>query len=85
MTALASKLENLALHFMKVKEWKGKVIFLHEVAEGTADRSYGIQVAKLAGLPNLVVERATQVLNILEQVGANGQGVAQGQKMYTLN
>jgi len=85
MTALASKLENLALHFMKVKEWEGKVIFLHEVAEGAADRSYGIQVAKLAGLPNVVVERATQVLNILEQVGVNGQSVAQGQKMDTLN
>jgi DNA mismatch repair protein MutS len=42
-------------------------------------------VAKLAGLPNVVVERATQVLNILEQVGVNGQSVAQGQKMDTLN
>lgn len=78
MTALAAKLDNLALHFMKVKEWQGEVIFLHEVAAGSADRSYGIQVAKLAGLPKVVVERATQVLHTLEQ---GGQGAAQGQKM----
>tara|TARA_R110002096_G_scaffold432240_1_gene648735 strand:+ start:158120 stop:160840 length:2721 start_codon:yes stop_codon:yes gene_type:complete len=85
MTALASKLNSLALHFMKVKEWEGEVIFLHEVAAGSADRSYGIQVAKLAGLPAVVVERATQVLHSLEQGGAEGQGVAQGQKMEALN
>ena len=85
MTALASKLTSLALHFMKVKEWDGEVIFLHEVAAGSADRSYGIQVAKLAGLPAVVVERATQVLHSLEQGGAEGQGVAQGQKMEALN
>ena len=42
---------------MKVKEWKGDVVFLHEVAAGAADRSYGIQVAKLAGLPPAVIER----------------------------
>ncbi|MBL4602350.1 MAG: DNA mismatch repair protein MutS [Emcibacteraceae bacterium] len=85
MTALASKLDSLALHFMKVKEWDGEVIFLHEVAHGSADRSYGIQVAKLAGLPAVVVERATQVLHSLEQGGDDGQGVAQGQKMKALS
>lgn len=85
MTALSSKLDNLALHFMKVKEWEGEVIFLHEVAQGSADRSYGIQVAKLAGLPDVVVERATQVLHGLEQGGEDGQGIAQGQKMQTLS
>ncbi|PCI34058.1 MAG: DNA mismatch repair protein MutS [Alphaproteobacteria bacterium] len=77
MTALSSKLDDLALHFMKVKDWKGEIIFLHEVAAGAADRSYGIQVAKLAGLPKVVVDRATQVLHSLEQEGqgaANGQG-----------
>jgi DNA mismatch repair protein MutS len=51
---------------MRVKEWRGDVIFLHEVTEGAADRSYGIQVAKLAGLPPSVVERAKQVLAELE-------------------
>jgi len=85
MTALAVKLDNLALYFMKVKEWEGEVIFLHEVAQGSADRSYGIQVAKLAGLPDVVVERATQVLHRLEQGGSDGQGVAQGQKMAAMS
>jgi DNA mismatch repair protein MutS len=50
-----------------VKEWKGDVVFLHEVAPGAADRSYGIQVAKLAGLPAVVVTRARQVLDMLEK------------------
>ena len=52
---------------MKVKEWKGEVVFLHEVTAGAADRSYGIQVAKLAGLPAAVIERAKVVLAKLEQ------------------
>lgn len=85
MTALSSKLDSLALYYMKVKEWEGEVIFLHEVSEGSADRSYGIQVAKLAGLPSVVVERAKQVLHSLEQGGAEGQGVAQGQKMSAIS
>ena len=85
MTALSSKLNQLDLHYMKVKEWEGEVIFLHEVGAGSADRSYGIQVAKLAGLPAVVVERATQVLHNLEQGGEEGQGVAQGQKMAALS
>ena len=52
---------------MRVKEWKGDVIFLHEIAPGAADRSYGIQVARLAGLPAAVVERAREVLRQLEE------------------
>ena len=52
---------------MKIKEFKGEVIFLHEVIEGAADRSYGIHVAKLAGLPPKVLERAEQVLAELEK------------------
>src|SRR5215471_12883022 len=52
---------------MKVKEWKDGVVFLHEVAPGAADRSYGIQVAKLAGLPRAVTERAREVLRALEE------------------
>lgn len=85
MTALSSKLDHLALYYMKVKEWEGEVIFLHEVAPGSADRSYGIQVAKLAGLPEVVVARATQVLHSLEQGGSEGHGIAQGQKMEALS
>ncbi|WP_417793521.1 DNA mismatch repair protein MutS [Terasakiella pusilla] len=67
LTALTSKLSHLSCHSMKVKEWKGDVIFLHEVGAGTADRSYGIHVARLAGLPKAVIKRAEQVLATLEK------------------
>jgi DNA mismatch repair protein MutS len=66
LTTLAAKLPALVCHTMRVKEWKGDVVFLHEVAPGTADRSYGIHVAKLAGLPEAVTTRAEEVLEILE-------------------
>ncbi|WP_394805434.1 DNA mismatch repair protein MutS [Kordiimonas aestuarii] len=66
LTALKETLDAVSLRSMKVREWKGEVVFLHEVAQGAADRSYGIQVAKLAGLPTRVVERARQVLDHLE-------------------
>jgi DNA mismatch repair protein MutS len=66
LTTLAAKLPALVCHTMRVKEWKGDVVFLHEVAPGTADRSYGIHVAKLAGLPEGVTARAEEVLEILE-------------------
>jgi DNA mismatch repair protein MutS len=66
LTTLAAKLPRLVCHTMRVKEWKGDVVFLHEVAPGTADRSYGIHVAKLAGLPPAVTARAEEVLDILE-------------------
>ena len=66
LTALKETLEAVSLRSMKVREWKGDVVFLHEVAAGAADRSYGIQVAKLAGLPKAVVQRARQVLDHLE-------------------
>ena len=66
LTTLAAKLPALVCHTMRVKEWKGDVVFLHEVAPGTADRSYGIHVAKLAGLPEGVTARAEEVLDILE-------------------
>ncbi|MGI9356261.1 MAG: DNA mismatch repair protein MutS [Rhizobiaceae bacterium] len=66
LTALSAKLERLKNVTMGVKEWNGEVIFLHEVADGSADRSYGIQVARLAGLPDAVIKRARQVLDQLE-------------------
>jgi DNA mismatch repair protein MutS len=66
MTALAAKLPRLHNATMRVKEWQGEVVFLHEVVPGAADRSYGIQVAKLAGLPPSVIERAKLVLTQLE-------------------
>jgi DNA mismatch repair protein MutS len=63
---LAARLPRLFNATMRVKEWHGEVVFLHEVMAGAADRSYGIQVAKLAGLPPSVIERARAVLAKLE-------------------
>ncbi len=72
LTGLTDNLDALSCHTMKVKEWKGELVFLHEVATGSADRSYGIHVAKLAGLPAPVIKRAADILHQLEQqqVGA---------------
>ncbi len=67
LTSLAAKLDSLACHTMRVKEWQGDVVFLHEVAPGAADRSYGIHVARLAGLPKAAIARAEAVLSSLEQ------------------
>jgi DNA mismatch repair protein MutS len=67
LTALAGRLARLHNATVRVKEWQGEVVFLHEVVAGAADRSYGIQVAKLAGLPASVIERAKVVLARLEQ------------------
>ena len=67
LTALGAKLPRLHNATMKVKEWKGDVVFLHEIVPGAADRSYGIQVAKLAGLPPSVIARARTVLESLEK------------------
>ncbi|MCZ0961289.1 DNA mismatch repair protein MutS [Paracoccus benzoatiresistens] len=66
MTALSAKLDGVENATVAVREWEGDVIFLHEVRKGAADRSYGVQVARLAGLPASVVERARAVLDALE-------------------
>jgi DNA mismatch repair protein MutS len=78
MTALAGKLPGVRNATVAVKEWEGEVIFLHEVREGAADRSYGVQVARLAGLPDAVIERAKVVLEALEK------GDREGGKQATL-
>ena len=67
MTALAGKLDGVENATVAVKEWDGEVIFLHEVHQGAADRSYGVQVAQLAGLPPAVIARARLVLDMLEK------------------
>ena len=72
MTALAGKLAGVSNATVAVKEWEGEVIFLHEVREGAADRSYGVQVARLAGLPASVIERAKVVLEALEKGDREG-------------
>lgn len=66
LTELEEKLKNLKCYTMKVKEWQGDVIFLHEIVEGAADRSYGLHVAKLAGMPSSVLKRAEVLLKDLE-------------------
>lgn len=72
LTALAGTLPQLANHTLLVREWEGELVFLHEVGPGAADRSYGIQVARLAGLPEPVLGRAAAVLHALEKSGQTG-------------
>ncbi len=66
LTVLRERLVSLSCHTMRIREWKGEVIFLHEVVAGAADRSYGLHVARLAGLPTSVIGRAGQILKELE-------------------
>jgi DNA mismatch repair protein MutS len=73
LTRLADRMEAGANAHLRAKEWKGDLVFLHEVAPGAADRSYGIQVAKLAGLPKSAVERARAVLAKLEASGGSAR------------
>ena len=74
LTQLADRLEGVANATVAVKEWDGDVVFLHEVHKGAADRSYGVQVARLAGLPPAVVARAKDVLAQLEESAREGGG-----------
>ncbi|MCL6730747.1 DNA mismatch repair protein MutS [Sphingomonas hankyongi] len=78
LTRLAGRLDALSLHHVRAREWKGDLVLLHEVADGAADRSYGIAVAKLAGLPPAVVARAKAVLAKLEAGRDATGGIAAG-------
>ena len=78
LTRLAEKLPALSLHHVRAREWKGDLVLLHELAEGPADRSYGIAVARLAGLPPAVLTRAKDVLARLEAGKARTGGIAAG-------
>ncbi|HEX8839875.1 MAG TPA: DNA mismatch repair protein MutS, partial [Sphingomicrobium sp.] len=78
LTRLAGRLDCLSLHHVRAREWKGDLVLLHEVAGGAADRSYGIAVAKLAGLPPAVVARAKSVLSKLEAGRDATGGIAAG-------
>lgn len=78
LTRLADTLDALSLHHVRAKEYKGDLVLLHEVSDGPADRSYGIAVAKLAGLPPAVLARAAQVLEKLEKGRAETGGLAAG-------
>lgn len=72
LTALQKQLPTLACHTLGAREHEGELIFLHEVKPGTADKSYGIHVAKLAGLPRAVITRAEEILTKLESTGSTG-------------
>jgi DNA mismatch repair protein MutS len=78
LTRLSGRLDSLSLHHVRAREWKGDLVLLHEVADGAADRSYGIAVAKLAGLPPTVVARAKAVLAKLEAGRDATGGIAAG-------
>ncbi len=66
---LGAQMPRVCPHTMRVKEWRGGVVFLHEVAEGAAGRSWGVHVAELAGVPAPVVRRAATLLSALERSG----------------
>jgi DNA mismatch repair protein MutS len=76
LTALSGRLAEVANATIEVKEWNDEIVFLHKVRAGAADRSYGIQVAKLAGLPSPVITRAGEVLALLEKTDRRSDGAA---------
>ena len=78
LARLAESCEALSLHHVRAREWKGDLVLLHELAEGPADRSYGLAVARLAGVPPRVVSRAKAVLDKLEKGRAETGGLAAG-------
>lgn len=77
LTVLSEKLAGVTNATIEVKEWNDEIVFLHRVTMGAADRSYGIQVAKLAGLPKAVIKRANEVLNVLENKNQKTGGINQ--------
>jgi DNA mismatch repair protein MutS len=78
LSRLAETCDALSLHHVRAREWKGDLVLLHELAEGPADRSYGLAVAKLAGVPKPVVARAKSVLDRLEKGRVATGGLAAG-------
>ena len=78
LTRLAERCDALSLHHVRAREWKGDLVLLHEVAPGPADRSYGLAVARLAGLPPATIARAKAVLARLEEGRARTGGIAAG-------
>jgi DNA mismatch repair protein MutS len=78
LTRLAERCDALTLHHVRAREYKGDLVLLHEVSEGPADRSFGIAVARLAGLPPATLKRAKAVLDKLEAGRAKTGGLAAG-------
>ncbi|MBP6985375.1 MAG: DNA mismatch repair protein MutS [Alphaproteobacteria bacterium] len=84
LTDLEVQLKHVKCYTMKIKEWQGDVVFLHQVIPGAADRSYGLYVAKLAGIPKSVLHRAQDVLSNLEN-NAKGRKIPQELPLFTMN
>lgn len=86
LTALTRELDQLCCATMKVKEWNDDIVFLHEVVSGAADRSYGVHVGKLAGLPRTVVSRAQEILSLLQEgeEGASAKAVLADLPLFSL-
>ena len=78
LARLAEQCDALTLHHVRAQEWKGELVLLHEVADGPADRSYGLAVARLAGVPAAVIKRAKVILDRLEKGRAETGGLAAG-------
>lgn len=83
LTVLEKSLEEVNCYTVKIREWEDQIIFLHEIIQGTADKSYGIHVGKLAGLPSSVIKRAEEVLTRLEETKAKPKLVAQPLPLFT--
>ena len=84
LNELAFIFPNVANYQVTVKELPHEIIFLHQVRPGGADKSYGIEVGKLAGLPNSVIQRAEQVMNQIEKHSRISLGIRQGTKNFSL-
>lgn len=83
LTALKKQLSNMALYTMAIKEWQGDVVFLHSVEVGAVDKSYGIHVGKLAGLPLVVIKRAEMILKILEKEKSGSKKLADDLPLFS--
>lgn len=83
LTALEQSLEEVHCYTVKIREWEDQIIFLHEITQGTADKSYGIHVGKLAGLPASVIKRAEEVLTRLEQTQNKPKLASQPLPLFT--
>jgi DNA mismatch repair protein MutS len=85
LTQLSESLSHLQLSTMKVQEWKNEIIFLHQVIAGTADKSYGVHVAKLAGLPSAAIIRAEQVLKQITNANKSSQTISNELPLFSQN
>lgn len=83
LTVLEKSLEEVHCYTVKIREWEDQIVFLHEITEGTADKSYGIHVGKLAGLPSAVIKRAEEVLTRLEKTQNKPKLVSQPLPLFT--